>query len=129
MKIRFMGFLYISSGERLISLLDENPVRAIYDVSEGGISVCRVVKQLDKGIVKWLGTCGGKDDVHIPMVRECLDLGKILPKETKILDSLRTKGPKQFHKNIMHKPTPRISRPRQVSKPQGDPRMEVVEKR
>lgn len=130
----------LATTKWVISVLDENPLRTVYDVSEitesGVDSICRVVKSVDGGTTNWAEACSSKDGTHIEAVKEWEDQGRPSPPwkglDTHfktILDSIRSKGPKKPHQNITHKPTPKIPKPVTVTKPKGEPQIVVDEKK
>lgn len=109
-----------------VSILDENPQRVVYDVSslegEHPVSICRVVKEKkgDEGV--WSETCGSGE--HVELVKTWENEGrKPAPWEDvgvsakEMFDTLRAKGKKPFHKNISHKPLPKMTKPEKTKKP------------
>lgn len=111
-----------------VAILDDNELRTVYDVSartpEGELnSVCRVVKEKNGDEAEWAETCspeGGGS--HIKSVQDWEAMGggsvpKDDPHYKDVIDTLKGKGKKPFHKNISHKPLPKLTKPEVVEKP------------
>jgi bacterioferritin len=140
-KLRRLG----EDGQYEVTILDDNDLRTVYDVSskspEGELtSVCRVVKEKGGEEDSWAETCspsGGGS--HILAVKQWEASGggssvKDDPHYKNVLDTLKGKGKKPFHKNVTHKPLPKLTKPETVKKPlqrgvNTEPQIQVEDKK
>lgn len=116
----------VADSKTSVTILDENPKRIVYDISslagEHPVSICRVVKENDGGEGVWTETCesGG----HVDVVKTWESEGRkpqpwedVGVSSKEMFDSLRAKGKKPFHKNVSHKPLPKLTKPENVKRP------------